>query len=227
MRRLPTFLLSLASLTLSSSAALAGDEAAATGKVVKNTSFNVTLTMADGTTRAGHVQGVERAVDVYADQGFTEDARKLTLDVELPGAKGKMTERAVPWTDVKSLTIAPVLVPSKNPKLGKLPDISCTFDSGVEPWMYECSMATVSSITLKDGTKGNVITRHPWRFTFDDGSTVTFTAAKHTVRAPEDREIEPGRDEEAKPNEAIYAKLQQQIRDDAKTRLVKTVVVTP
>ena len=227
MRRLPALLTLLPTLALAPSAAFAGDEAPAPGKVVKNTSFNVTLTMADGSTRTGHVQGVERAIDVYADQGFTEDARKLTLDVELPGAKGKTTERAVPWTDVKSLTITPVLVSGKNPKLGSSPDISCTFDTGVDPWMYECSMATVSAVVLKDGTKGNVTTRHPWRFTFDDGATVTFTASKHTVRAPEDREIEPGRDEAPTPNKDIYAKLQQQIRDDAKTKLVKTVVVTP
>ncbi len=227
MRRLPALLVSLSALLLSSTSALAGDEAAAPTKVVKNTSFNATLTMADGSTRTGHVQGVERAVDAYAVEGFTEDARKLTLDVEMPGAKGKTTERAVPWTDVKSLTIAPVLVASKNPKLGKQPDMSCTFDTGVEPWMYECSMMTVSAVILKDGTKGNVTTRHPWRFTFDDGSTVTFAAFKHAVRAPGDREIAPGKDEEATPNKDIYSRLQQQIRDDVKTTLVKSVAITP
>ena len=189
-------------------------EFAPTVKLAKNLSFNTTIAFADGTTKVGKVQGVERTVDTYGDDGWTEDLKKLTLDVEFT-AGGKTTEKAVAWTDFKTLTIAP----------GKVTDVSCNYSSETTPWMHECTLPTVSLAVLKDGSKGNVTSRQHWRFSFEDGTQQAFTAFKYTARAPDDREIEMG--QEVGENTELYAKLQQQIREDLKGKFVKSVTITP
>ncbi len=189
-------------------------EALPTVKLAKNLAFTASIAFADGTTKAGKVQGVERTVDTHGDDGWTEDLKKLTLDVEFTAA-GKTTEKAVAWTDLKSLTIAP----------GKVTDVSCNYSSETSPWMHECTLPTVSVAVLKDGSKGNVTSRQHWRFSFEDGTQQEFTAFKYTARAPDDREIEMG--QEVGENTDLYAKLQQQIREDLKGKFVKAVTITP
>ena len=63
------------------------------------------------------------------------------------------------------------------------------------------------------------------RFSFEDGTQQEFTAFKYTARAPDDREIEMG--QEVGENTDLYAKLQQQIREDLKGKFVKGVTITP
>ena len=43
---------------------------------------HVTITYADGSTKAGHVKGVERTVDYAGDEGWTTETGKLKLSVE-------------------------------------------------------------------------------------------------------------------------------------------------
>jgi hypothetical protein len=184
-------------------------EAPAPPKVVRNASLSATLTFADGTTKGGKIIGVERTADFYGDEGWTEDASKLKLTVEAGS-----TEKQVAWTDVKSITIAP----------GKMPDdVDCTFSSDFNPWMYECTLKTTANVVLKDGSKGIVSNRHHWRFTWEDTTTTDFQVYKYVVREPDDRELEFGSD--AQENFALYSRLQDRIRQDVKTKVIKTITV--
>lgn len=177
--------------------------------VVKNADLAITITYADGTSKAGKVTGIERTVDFQGDEGWTAEGGKLTLTVEAAG-----TEKQVPWKDVKSLAVA----------AGKIPDeVDCTYSSDFSPWMYECTLRTNVTATMKDGTKGTVSNRHRWRFSYDDGSKVEMSVYKYTVREQDDRELQFG--DEAIENFQLYTKLQDKLRSDAKTVLVKNIAV--
>ncbi len=173
----------------------------------RNVSFTISLTRADGSSRSGHVKGIERSADFHADQGWESGAKDITFEIET--AKG---EKVIAWTDVKSISIA----------AGKMPDdVDCTYSSDFNPFMYECSIRTTSVANLKDGSKGNIITRNKWRFTFDDGAPAEFYLYKHTERIQAD--ATPGEDQEEDPG--MYTKLQQTLRETLKTSIVKSVTV--
>jgi hypothetical protein len=176
---------------------------------VKNASFSVTFTFSDGTTKSGHVSGVERTVDFVGDEGYTSADKDLKLTVEVGSS-----EKSVGWSDVKSISVTP----------GKLPDeVDCTYSSDFSPWMYECTLRTTTTVTLKDGTKGNVTNRNHWRFTFDDGSTFEFQVYKYTVREQDTTELQYG--DEATENFKLYAKLQDEIRTDLKSKIIKSITI--
>lgn len=178
-------------------------------KAVKNADVGITVTYADGTSKSGKVTGIERTVDFYGDEGWTSEEGKIKLTVE-----GGGTEKQVAWKDVKSLTVTP----------GKMPDeVDCSYSSDFSPWMYECTLRTTVTAVMKDGSKGNVTNRHKWRFSYDDGSQVELSVFKYTVREPDDRELEFG--DENTENFALYTKLQDKLRADAKTVLVKSITV--
>jgi hypothetical protein len=133
----------------------------------------------------------------------------MRLSVEAGG-----TERDVPWKDVRSITIVP----------GKMPEeVDCNYNSDFTPWMYDCTIRTTSTVTLKDGSKGTVTNRHHWRFTFEDGATVELEVYKYSVREQDQRTVEFG--DEATENYALYTKLQDRLRTDIKTKMVKTISV--
>lgn len=177
---------------------------------VNNASFNVTLTFADGTAKAGHVKGVERTLDYSGDDGWTAETSKLKMDIEAGG-----TERSAAWTEVKTITV------SAGANLTD--DIDCSYSSDTTPWMYDCTLRTTSTATLKDGFKGQVSNRHHWRFTFDDGSKLEFQVFKYQVREQDSKTVELG--DESNENLALYTKLQDQIRKDVKTKIVKSITV--
>lgn len=178
-------------------------------KSVSNVSFNVTITYADGSTRSGHVKGLERTVDFYGDEGWTEDASKLKLTVEMGS-----TEKTVAWTDIKSIAIVP----------GKMPDeVDCSYSSDFSPWMYECVLRTTTTATLKDGTKGLITGRHLWRMHFDDGAKVELSVYKYVVREQDEKVAEFG--DEQSENFALYTRLQDRLRNESKTTLVKSITV--
>ena len=176
---------------------------------VRNADLTVTITYADGSTKGGHVKGVERTVDFYGDEGWTSDEGKLKLTVEANG-----TEKYVAWKDVKAITVTP----------GKIPDdVDCTYSSDFTPWMYECTLRTTAAVALKDGSKGTITNRHQWRFTMDDGGTVEFSVYKYVAREQDSKVVEFG--DESTENFALYTRLQDKLRTDAKTALVKSVTV--
>lgn len=178
-------------------------------KSVNNVSFNVTIVYADGTTRAGHVKGLERTVDFYGDEGWTDDTSRLKLTVELG-----TTEKTVAWTEVKSIAVLP----------GTMPDeVDCSYSSDFSPWMYECVLRTKTTAQLKDGTKGSITGRHQWRLHFDDGSKVELSVFKYVVREQDEKVAEFG--DEQTENFALYTRLQDRLRNEMKTSLVKSITV--
>ena len=172
--------------------------------VPKNVSFNVTITFSDGTTKAGHVSGLERTADFYGDEGWTTDERKLKVTLEVG-----TSEREVAWTDIASVTIVPGKVPS---------DVDCSYSSATTPVMYDCTLRTTSTAKLKDGTAGMVATRHQWKLYFDDGSTQDVQLYKYTARQPETNEENP---EEAQ----AYMALQERIGGELKTVFIKSITI--
>lgn len=178
-------------------------------KSVSNVSFNVTIAYADGSTRSGRVKGLERTVDFYGDEGWTDDPAKLRLTVEMGS-----TEKTVAWTDIKSITIVP----------GKMPDeVDCSYSSDFSPWMYECVLRTTTTATLKDGSKGLITGRHRWRLHFDDGAKVELSLYKYVVREQDEKVAEFG--DEQSENFALYTRLQDRLRNEARTTLVKAITV--
>ncbi len=176
---------------------------------IRNADLTVSIAYADGSTKGGHVKGIERSVDFYGDEGWTSDDGKLRLMVEANG-----TEKGVPWKDVKSITVTP----------GKLPDeVDCTYSSDFTPWMYECTLRTTAAVVLKDGSKGVVSNRHLWRFTLDDGATVEFSVYKYVVREQDSKVVEFG--DESTENFGLYSRLQDRLRADVKAAIVKSITV--
>ena len=173
-----------------------------------NLALSVTVTRMDKTTITKHVQGVERSSDFHGDAGWTTDAKELKFNVDT--GKG---EKAVSWTDVKSVSVVPG-------KMGD--DVDCTYSSDFNPFMYECSIRTTSTVVLKDGTKGTIDTRNKWRFTFDDGEQVEFYLLKYTVRE-QDEPTAGG--EDAVENMGMYTKLQQALRADIKGSMVTSITI--
>ncbi len=174
----------------------------------KNASLTVTVTRQDGTSKAGKVTGIERAEDFYGDGAWLSEDTKLSLVVEVG-----TTEKSVKWADVKTISVV-------SGKLGE--NVDCTYSSDFNPWMYECTLRNDVSVVLKDGTKGKVSSRHLWRFHFEDGEKIEFTLYKYFVREQDDREVELGEDPE---NMALYTKLQDRLRTDMKSTMIKGVTV--
>lgn len=175
---------------------------------LKNADLSVVIARADGTSSTLKVTGIERSIDFYADQGWTSDDGDLRISVEVG-----TTEKSVAWKDVKSVTVTP----------GKMPDdLDCTYSSDFTPWMYECTIKTVASVVMKDGTKGTVNNRHKWRFTQAEGAATEFWLFKHTARM-QDEGADGSMD--AEENTKIYPRLQEQLRAELKTTLVKSVTV--
>lgn len=176
---------------------------------VKNADLSVTMTKQDGSSKSMKVTGIERSSDFYGDEGWTSDEGDLKISLE-----SGSTEKMVSWKDVKSVSVAP----------GKMPDdVDCSYSSEFTPWMYECTLKTVTTVVMKDGSKGVVNNRHKWRFSTDDGSSAEFWLFKHTARMQDD-----GADAaaDAEENTAIYPKLQEVLRTEVKTTLVKTISVS-
>lgn len=175
---------------------------------VKNADLSVTMVRADGSSKSLKVTGVERSIDFYADQGWSSEDKDLRISME-----SGTTERAVAWKDVKSISITP----------GKIPDdLDCTYSSDFTPWMYECTIRTTANIVLKDGSKGTVNNRHMWRFTTEDGASAEFWLFKHTARQQEDA-VDGSLD--AEENTGMYPKLQEQLRNELKSTIVKSITI--
>jgi hypothetical protein len=175
---------------------------------VKNADMYVSIRSADGQMKKGHVKKIERSVDWFADQGWTDDAKDLKITIESAGK-----ERDITWSDVAAITIKP----------GPLSDVDCVYDSQFTPWMYDCTLKTTATLKTKDGATGLVTNRHKWKFTFDDDSTDEFWLFKHPARQQDDREIDI--DSTEPENVALYKTLSQRLKLEAATSLVVSITI--
>jgi hypothetical protein len=176
---------------------------------VKNADMNVMVTFADGTTKGGHVKRIERSTDFFGDEGWTTETKDLVISAEGAGAYQKM-----PWTQVKLVTV----------KAGAIPaEVDCVYDSNFTPWMYDCTINTVGTLTSADGKKWTVDNRHKWRFTFDDDSSVEFWLKKHPAREQDEKVVDL--DTSNPENLALYTKLNARLRTEVKSSLVVKVEI--
>ncbi len=172
-----------------------------------NADFTAKVSRADGTASSGHVKRVERSEDWYADDGWTDSALKLTISLECGSEFPDVT-----WDKISAITISPGSLAN---------DVSCSYSSETNPWVYTCELKTPTTAVLKDGRSCEVSSRHKWRFTFDDDSQVEFWMAKYPARQQDEitQTIDRGGE-----NLDMYVTLQDQLREDLKT-LVKGVTV--
>ncbi len=172
-----------------------------------NADLNITVTRADGSRSAGHVKRIERSVDWYAEEGWTDEPKKLTLSLE------SSTELLdVTWDQVASVAVT---------RGDLVNDVSCEYTSETNPWTYTCTLKTPTTARLKDGRSFDVSSRYKWRFTYDDDSQEVFWLAK--LPAQQQDEIVQTIDRGGE-NVEMYVKLQDQLREEVKT-LVRSVSV--
>jgi hypothetical protein len=168
---------------------------------VTNADLNVTLTMADGSSKSGHVKRVERSSNFRGDEDWLTDSGELKIAGEAPGAYKKFT-----WDQVQSVSIKPAPASTSN--------ISCTYSSEYNPWVYECTIKAPSTLTAKEGGTFTVDTGYKWRFVFDDDSEVEFYMKKYIVWEQDSEEV--GLDTVNPENYDLYGKLQQRLKADVK-----------
>jgi len=176
-----------------------------------NADLNATFTFADGSTKSGHVKRIERGTDWYAEAGWEDSETKTTVELE-----GGGTLKDVSWAELKSVNLTPGKVPG---------DVDCTYSSDYTPWMYTCELRTPTKAKTTDGKAWSVNTRHMWRFTFDDDSTVEFYLVKHPMRMQDTERVSI--DDEQGENYDMYSQLQDELRQDVKSdRIVKAITIS-
>jgi len=176
---------------------------------VINADLHVALTRADGTAVTGKVKRIERSSDWYGEEGWSTETADLFIQGDAPSGT-----RKIAWADVKAVTVVPGKVPA---------DVSCVYDSNYRPWMYDCTLKTTSTVTLKDGTTWTADNAHKWRFTFSDDQQVEFWLKKHPAREQDEKEVDI--DTTNPENLDLYTKLQNRLRSEVKTSLVVKVVI--
>lgn len=180
------------------------DEPAQPAAPASNADFDVTLTYADGRTRDGHVKRVERGIDFYAEDGWTDD--EITVQVE-----SSSDLKDVSWDGIDLISIT----------YGSRSDINCQYDSKFTPWMYMCVLKSTSKAKLDDGSSWTVSTRNKWRFTFDDDSQVEFYVYKLPAREQDSEAM--GLD--SVENYDLYGTLQGKVLEMAKSEAVTRIDV--
>lgn len=137
-------------------------------EVQRNADFRIAIDHADGSSITGRVVRVERGIDFYGANGFTDRDIKTTISLS-----GGGTSLDAAWTDVSQIDIAYDTAAS---------NISCTYDSSVTPWAYICTIPSASTATTTDGANLDVTTRNVWRLTMDDDREVELYLSKLPVR---------------------------------------------
>jgi hypothetical protein len=167
-----------------------------------NASFDVALTYADGRTVSGRVWRVERAIDFYGEQGFTDRAEKRT--VALSGPSGA---RDAAWEELTEITIEYPADAS---------GVSCEYDSATRPWMYTCTLPTTTTARTADGARWSVSTRNKWRLHVSGHGEVDLYLSKLPVRAPDDAASGYGSE-----NHALYATLRDRVLEESRISVTR------
>ena len=166
--------------------------------IESNIELNVTLTMADGSTKKGKVIRVERNKKYNGLEEWIEKDSKLQVDL----MRGK-EYKSVALTDMTKITIKPT---GK-----KLNDSECNFESNYEPIMYYCEQKTVSKAFLTDGTSWQIDNLYKWKFYFEDKSEMEFWLSTHRVLEQEEFSGSIG---DNSVNNELIAKLKQKMVDE-------------
>jgi hypothetical protein len=173
---------------------------------VNNVSLQVEVTRMDGSAVKGTAIRLERGQDWYAEDGWTSNAKDLTLSLETDSDM-----KDVAWSEVARIDIS----------YGAKGDIDCLYDSNFMPWMYMCTLRTQPTAKLKDGSSWRITSRHQWRLTLDDDQDVSF----YLFRLPAREQDEKSSDLSPSENYALYGKLQTRAMELARTSAVKSIVL--
>lgn len=176
---------------------------------VANVDLTVTLTFADGSSHSGNVIRIERANDLYGEEGWSGEAANIKINAESDTAYQKIT-----WDTVSSITIRPGAIPR---------DVSCTYSSSYMPWMYECAISNTPTMTDTDGNTWKADTGQKWRFIFADETEYEFWLKKHYVRIQDD--TEPSLDTEMVERPELYTALNQQLAEAVRGPMVVSIRV--
>lgn len=172
----------------------------------KNVDFNLSFNRAGGTSVRGHVSRIERGIDIYGDKGWTQEDKDLKFYVE-----GNGEYKKIAWSDVKRISI----------KVKDSKDYSCVYSSDYSPWMYECSVKLVSTLTTTDGKTYIADSGHKWRFILDGGEEVEFWLKRHYALEQDEQVV--GIDHGNPENHELYGKLQTQLREELGTVLITSL----
>ena len=170
-----------------------------------NSNFSVRLTFNDGRVHEGRVVYTERGDDWYAEDGFIDEERKLSIDLE---SGSDLIEVSFDKLGVVEISY------------GDRSDFDCLYDSSFHPWMYMCTLKSTAKAILADGSSWNVDSRYKWQLTFDDGSIEAFYLQKLPVR-----EQESAGSEDNTENYELYRGLQTKGMTAVKTALVKIEIL--
>ena len=173
----------------------------------RNADLTVSFTMADGSAKSGHVKRIERSSNFRGDEDWLTDASDLKVAGEGTGVYKK-----VAWDQIKTVTV--------QPDAPSISNISCSYTSEYNPWIYECTLKVPSTMVTDDGLSLAIDTGYKWRFVFDDDSEVEFYLKKHIVWEQDAEEV--GLDTVNPENYDLYGKLQQRIKAEAKGAEVVT-----
>ena len=174
---------------------------------VKNADFSVTFTQIDGTVTEGQVKRVERGENTYGE-GWTTEEKDLAFYVEGNGEYKKIT-----WDQVSRVSIS---IPNAK-------DFDCLYSSEYTPWMYECSVKLKASVTTKDGKSYTADTGHKWQFVTEDDTEISFWLKKHYARQQDETVVDL--DVTNPENYQLYGVLQNQLRTEMKTSLIKSIQI--
>ena len=166
--------------------------------IESNIELNITLTMADGSTKKGKVIRVERNKKYNGLEEWIEKDSKLKVDL----MRGK-EYKSVALTDMTKITI--------KPKGKELNDSECNFESDYEPIMYFCKQPTISKAFLADGTSWQIDNLYKWKFYFEDKSEMEFWLSTHRVLEQEEFSGSIG---DNSVNNELIAKLKQKMVDE-------------
>ncbi len=175
-----------------------------------NADLQVSVTFNDGSTKAGHVWLVERSSDWYAEEGWTQVADDVKLQLE-----GNGTEIMAEWREIKKLQV----------EIAKVSESTdCTYDSDFRPWLYDCTLRNKGTATTADGKTWEITDRHKWRLSFDGGETAEFWLFKHPARQQDSETV--GLDSSGE-NYDLYIALQDRLREEVKTMVTGVTVSAP
>lgn len=182
-------------------------EPEAAAPATPNADLEVTVARANGTSHAGKVVRIERSTDWYGEEGWTDEANKLTVTLE-----GNGTEVDKTWNDIVSIDL----------KYGVKTDVDCMYESQYTPWMYMCVLRTTSVVKTADGKSWSAVGRNKWRFTYDDGTTEEFWVSKYPVRKQDAQEV--SLDSTNPENHQLYAELQAELQTQVKGAVTRVAV---
>lgn len=173
-----------------------------------NADFGAAIAFADGSSLKGKVVRVERTNDWYGDEGWSDEASDLVVNLE-----GGGTEIDAPWTNIASIAIT----------YGAKGDVDCSYDSSFEPAMYSCVLRTTTKVKTKDGKAWDGADRHKWLFVFESGDVAEFYVYKLPARKQETEVPELGTVEE---NTKLYEDLQIQLDKEKLGKVPKSITIT-